>query len=596
MTNGMQIRFDGDSPLESTAWKVITATATGITPTGDVTGTVLYSGHTDQTDNFMILPVSVPATGDQRLAFDTLYNIEHTWDFGFTQVTTDTIGATGFKSLALSGTITAIDPQAEPIIQANVPGFSGVSGSQDAPSWVHVEYDLADYAGQDILLAFRYSTDGASAGTIGGPPAPGWYVDNLKVGDTALFTDEAAVPANAKSIAQARNQRARFMLNLVTFADTNGPAIGNVYAVPLNDDADGTFSMDTLLKDPGFDEAGERIVAIISYVPAPRDPDIIASGPVTTGSYSLTGLPPSLYTSRARLLGTASNTSILSPRVYPGDTFTVTVTVDNLGRNEDLKTTGPVDAYVAVPLPENTTFDPQSLQASLSASNITYTTSLQNVDNGLPATPGVYWHGPVTRTADLSFRLRAAAPLAIGTVITPTAHIANGPFSSNPSQRFTDLFRPVSVVSPFALSSATATPTARVGDTAIFTYTLINADDQTRDMTFRFQIPDGTSLERVNVNLRDPRSQTSAGETFELGLSVPSFARTGLTTVVAVELKLEPGFHGDTLNPMAELLQPGSTISFLATPLELAVPGGATTIEWNRVYIPVISNEAGNAS
>src|SRR5262249_16678502 len=218
----------------------------------------------------------------------------------------------GFASLPISGTSSISNTDALPIIKANTPGFSGVSGSPNAPAWIHVSYDLSTYAGQSILLAFRYSTDSGTAGTIPPPPEPGWYLDNVKVGNLALYTDEASVPAAAKSIWQARNLQYSFKFDVATFADKNGPEVTSVLTTTLDANGDGSLDMGELRSNYGFDERGERVVALVSCVAPPAQPDII--GQPGYGSYKLSGLPPSLYTSRARAIGTSSNTSLRQPR------------------------------------------------------------------------------------------------------------------------------------------------------------------------------------------------------------------------------------------------------------------------------------------
>jgi hypothetical protein len=578
------LSFDGEAQIP-TAWTVIPADSTGVLTSTGVSGNVLYSTHTDSTDNFLIFPVSV-STVSPTLSFDTLYNIEETWDFGFTQVTTDTVGATGFTSLPISGTTSISNTDALPLIKANVPGFSGVSGSSEAPAWVNVSYDLSAYAGQDILLAFRYSTDSSTAGTIPPPPEPGWYLDNIKVGDLALYSDETAVPASAQSIWQARGLEYSFKFDVATFADKNGAAVTSVLSATTDISGDATFDLGALLGSPGFDEAGERVVALVSSIAPPAQPDII--GQPGYGAYKLSGLPPSLYTSRARAIGTASNTSLIRPRVYPGDTFTMTVTLDNLGRNDDLQTSASTPAYVAVPIPDNVSFVTESLSATVATENLTYTADLQSIDTGLPAGPGVYWNGTVTRTADLSFLLRADAPMAIGTIITPTAHIANGPFGSNPSQSFTDIEQPVQVVSPLELSTGTGPVTVTVGSTATFTYTLVNTDDEPRDVNFTFDLPDHTTLLTITTGVQEPSvsGATPQGTHVSLGLSVPSYLDTGKVLMISFTVRVDEGFVGNTLDPRVRILQPGSTIPY-AIPV-LGPPGGLTLAPDQRIITRVV--------
>jgi immune inhibitor A len=577
-----ELNFNGASNIPSN-WQVIDSDDTGVPTGANASGNILYSGHADEIDNFLIFPVSVPASGDRTLSFDHMYNIETEWDFGFVQVTTDTEGATGWTSLALTGTITETEDEADPIIVDNVPGFTGVSGPSRANLWNTVTYDMSDYSGEDILLAFRYSADAAFGGAIPPPPNPGWYIDNISVGGTDLYVDQATLPANAQGIYEARGLEYSFGLRLVTFADDNGAEIDQVTEVPLDADGDATFDLQTLTSRPGFNEAGERVVTLVTTVSPPAQSDII--GAPGYGSYTLTGLPPTLYTSRARALGTSSNTSLINPRVYPGDTFTMTVTVDNLGRNDDLEAEAS-NAYVAVPIPEYSTFVPDTLQVDVDTENITYTTNLQDIDSSLPASPGVYWNGVVSDTADLSFELQATEPLTIGTIITPTAHIANGPFSTGPSQRFTDIQRGVTVVSPFALSRATTQQSVQLGSTATFSYTLVNTDDETRDGTLRFTLPDGTELESIGVGLEDPTDPGSnlVGDTFSLDVSVPSYTETGLVTVVTLVLRIDVAtFKGNTVSPEAAFYQPDSDIPWVELPADVQIAQVT-----GRTYLPLV--------
>ena len=57
----------------------------------------------------------------------------------------------------------------------NLPGFTGPSGAVTAAAWVTESFDLSAYAGQTVLLAFRYITDSSV-------DLPGWWIDNVEVG------------------------------------------------------------------------------------------------------------------------------------------------------------------------------------------------------------------------------------------------------------------------------------------------------------------------------------------------------------------------------------------------------------------------------
>ncbi|MEA2452371.1 MAG: hypothetical protein QOG04_1081 [Actinomycetota bacterium] len=164
------ISFDGGDTLEpeNVAWEVDADEHDG--------DSALYSGDGDEIDNTIAREVTVPATG-ATLTFDTKYGIEEGWDFGFVQVSTD--GGETWTSLSNADTTSEHDPQAFSPITDQVPGFTGYSGGGAAPAWVPESFDLSAYAGQTVLLGFRYMTDQVFT-------EPGWWIDNVAVGTTTV--------------------------------------------------------------------------------------------------------------------------------------------------------------------------------------------------------------------------------------------------------------------------------------------------------------------------------------------------------------------------------------------------------------------------
>jgi hypothetical protein len=138
-------------------------------------GTVLWSGADHLVDNWAIFE----ATGGGNLTFDTYYDIEDYWDFGFVQVSTD--GGYTWTSLGNAHTTSLHDPGAHPTVVANLPGLTGWSAD-----WVTMNFDLSAYSG-DILIAFRYVTDWATL-------YDGWYIDNIYV-DSTLISDGSSTDA-----------------------------------------------------------------------------------------------------------------------------------------------------------------------------------------------------------------------------------------------------------------------------------------------------------------------------------------------------------------------------------------------------------------
>ena len=151
------------------------ASSTKATTCGAVThgsrNPALYSGCGDNLDRSIARPVSVP-TGSPTLTFGALWDTEKGWDFGFVQVSVD--GGRTWQSLPTASTTRAHDPDADPTVVANLPGFTGDSGR-----WRPQTADLSPWAGKKILLGFRYRTDSATA-------EAGFWVRRIKVGSTTL--------------------------------------------------------------------------------------------------------------------------------------------------------------------------------------------------------------------------------------------------------------------------------------------------------------------------------------------------------------------------------------------------------------------------
>lgn len=126
-----------------------------------------FGGKADQIDYKLARSVDLTGKTSATLSFWTWYDIEENWDFGFVQVSTD--GGATWKSLSMEGTTSVIDPSGMPTIAANLPGFTGNSGG-----WVNKTADLSAYAGQPILLQFRYMTDW-------GTTMAGFFVDDISV-------------------------------------------------------------------------------------------------------------------------------------------------------------------------------------------------------------------------------------------------------------------------------------------------------------------------------------------------------------------------------------------------------------------------------
>ncbi|MDX6594521.1 MAG: hypothetical protein QOJ13_3717 [Gaiellales bacterium] len=214
------VSFDGADllPALPVEWTVAAS------PPGHSGNAALYSGSGPNFDRAIIRQVDVPAA-NPTLTFDTTWNTEEFWDYGYVQVSTN--GGATWKGLANADTNATPDAGAIQLIKDNLPGLTGDSGG-----WKTESFDLSAYAGKQILLSFRYITDP-------GVDEPGWWVDNIKVGG-ALISNGSSL-AGWQSQTQVRQVPVNgFTVQLIAYdRDRTSSWLG---AVPLDGHFRGTVS------------------------------------------------------------------------------------------------------------------------------------------------------------------------------------------------------------------------------------------------------------------------------------------------------------------------------------------------------------------
>ncbi len=254
------IDFSGAAtlPTDPVAWKADSTPPDSVPGDADGNGTcddvngglpdgagpaALWSDCGDELDNSIVRQVTVPAD-NPTLSFDTLYDIEEGWDFGMAQVSTD--GGASWKSLALTDATSDHDPDAEARITAQLPGLTGSSDG-----WTTEQADLSDYAGKQVLISFRYMTDAAYE--LGG-----FWVRNVKVGDTALPTDSLD---GWKSITQTHPVAVSgYTVQLVGLGGRKAPAYHKT--LKLDGSFHGSLSGDAIAKALG---KSRLVGAIVMY-------------------------------------------------------------------------------------------------------------------------------------------------------------------------------------------------------------------------------------------------------------------------------------------------------------------------------------------
>ena len=130
---------------------------------------VLFSGNANNTDASAVTSVTVPAA-DPTLTFLAKYGAEEGYDYGYVSVSTD--GGVSYTTIPGDSTVEA------PL----GPGLNGTTTGFEPRS-----YDLSAYAGQTVLVNFRYVSDG-------GVNEGGLLLDDITVGGTLISDGSSLAP------------------------------------------------------------------------------------------------------------------------------------------------------------------------------------------------------------------------------------------------------------------------------------------------------------------------------------------------------------------------------------------------------------------
>jgi len=197
----------------------------GIAAEWEINGEVLYSTPAwSECDLSIRTDLDLTNVVGAYLTFDTMYEIELDWDFGFTQISTDN-GET-WVSLENNYTTGEFDPNAHPNIVENLPGLCG----NETVDWISMGFDLSAYDGQEVILQFRYMTDWAYEEL-------GWWITNVAINDVGIDVGAFYNPPPPET---------DFLISFI--GDE-----GFVYDMNLNDaDETGAFDLWTIFPDDEY--------------------------------------------------------------------------------------------------------------------------------------------------------------------------------------------------------------------------------------------------------------------------------------------------------------------------------------------------------
>lgn len=200
------ISFDGVDFL-STPWQ-------SVADPKNATNKVLWGNTGDEADNAIILEADLSGVESATLNFDNYLDIEEQWDFGVVQVSTD--GGETWKSLENENTRTDVVKEGYPKIKENVPGFTG-----NLKTWQEESFDLSEYAGQKVLVSFRYLTDW-------GHTDSGWFIDNIEIPEIGYSNDGSSTDS-FKSFQELAGQYVNYTVTFI-----NEKEVGNKKGAKTN--------------------------------------------------------------------------------------------------------------------------------------------------------------------------------------------------------------------------------------------------------------------------------------------------------------------------------------------------------------------------
>lgn len=226
----------------------------------DSNATVLSSGHEHLADDAAIVAADLRDAEAATLSFETYYNIEQGWDYGFVQISTDG----GDTWTTLSNENTSEDPadpaNVHPPIAEQLPGFTGDTGGE----WTTESFDLSAYSGQEVLLSFRYMTDHATAGNDSSLRGTGWYLRDVRIPQVDLTHDGSSAEP-FKDVSEVRNERVKYQFTAVGITENGTADVKQLDAQTFAGDANRTWY------DVFDGSEYDRIVTTASWAARPNE-------------------------------------------------------------------------------------------------------------------------------------------------------------------------------------------------------------------------------------------------------------------------------------------------------------------------------------
>ena len=201
--------------------------------------TCWWSNQGDSIDSTLTRHVDLSDVDTATLSYWVNYDIEESWDYVYTMVSTDE-GATW--DILTSERSTDLNPNGN----SYGPGLTG-----NSMGWVQDSADISKYAGQEVLIRFEYITDDALF-------AKGICLDDFEISEIN-WNDNTSTTGGwiPKGFTSVETTIPTDYLIQVIHEKSSGDSV--VYRIPVDNEGNGTIKLDHIDKD-------DLVITIVSAV------------------------------------------------------------------------------------------------------------------------------------------------------------------------------------------------------------------------------------------------------------------------------------------------------------------------------------------
>ncbi|WP_020567114.1 M36 family metallopeptidase [Neolewinella persica] len=281
--------FDPDNPITDIFWEV-----TDTTPyTGEFSWYVVNAGTAQ--DQVLQTTEALPITGDNPgLRFFTKYETEIRWDAGLVEVSTDGNNWDRVDDKLVRGRYRG---------EVNRNGSAALLGTNsfwgDSDGFQEIIVDLADYAGQDLFIRWRFISDQSARGR-------GWWVDDIEILDMVNYDGTATLTSDAGDNWPANVDNYGVLAVGGTIDNTNDPVLGQTDVRVYPNPADQFVTVNITTERAG--DANLQLLSIDGRVLHNTKLNLIAGGGRTT--INTATLPAGIYVVRVTGADRISTTKI----------------------------------------------------------------------------------------------------------------------------------------------------------------------------------------------------------------------------------------------------------------------------------------------